>query len=430
MHIVVVGTDYHLAPVEVRERLAFRASDLPRALQELTSAESMGDGVLQEAVILTTCNRVEVYGVTTDPSQAERGVSGWLHSFHGLAPDTHHQLLHTLRDSEAVHHLFATTCGLNSMIVGEPQIQGQVRAAYQVAAEARTSGPILHALFRHALETGKRVRTETGIDRTAVSVSQAGVELARRLLGSLATARVLLVGSGKMSELAAKNLLDNGARSIVMVNRTVERAQHVARAWGGEVLGWDYLPSALLHADVVLTSTAAPHTVIQADHIRAAVAGRTTPLILIDLAVPRDIDPDVALVPGAHLYNIDDLEQVVATNLARRRDEIADVAQIVAEEGERFAQWLSTRAVVPTLLGLREQAEDIRKRELERALKRLGPLEERERQIIEALSANIVNKLLHRPTVRLKNAAARGDGLEYAAALQTLFGLGGGEPTP
>ncbi|GAC1358018.1 MAG: glutamyl-tRNA reductase [Herpetosiphon sp.] len=420
MHIVLVGFDHHTVPVEVREQLAFRDVDLVPALAQLTEGPS---APLQEAAILSTCNRVEVYGIAADVESAFAELSLFLHRFHGLPPHTLTPLFRRLHGEAAVRHLFTTTCGLNSLVVGEPQIQGQVRHALATGESCNSVGPVLHALFRHALETGKRVRTETGIDRNAVSVSQAGVELARQLLGSLEHARLLLVGSGKMSELAAKNLLDNGARSITMVNRSVERARLLAQTWGGDALAFEQLPAALCTADVVLTSTSAPHTIVHAEHIRAAVIGRTTPLILIDLAVPRDIDEDAGLVPGAHLYNIDDLEQVIATNMARRRNEIDAVQAIVESEVERFHHWLNARSIVPTLNGLREHAEAIRQSELAKALKRLGPLEDRERQIVEALSLGIINKLLHSPTVRLKHEAAHGNGLEYATALETLFGL-------
>ncbi len=421
--LFVVGIDHHTAPVEVREQLALRAADLPAALAALTSGPSAPLGA---AVILSTCNRVEIYGVAADETAADT-VIAWLHERQGLPRDLHRARFRTAWGGAAVAHLFTTTAGLNSLVVGEPQVQGQVRAAHQLAAEARASGPLLHALFRHALEAGKRVRTETGIDRHAVSVSHAGVELARQLLGGLADARILLVGSGKMSELAAKNLLDNGARSITMVNRTVERAEQLARTWGGQVRGWDHLAAAIAEADVVISSTAAPHTVIHAEHVAAAVVGRTTPLILIDLAVPRDIEPAAGDVPGAFVYNIDDLQAVVSGNLARRHDEISGATAIVAAEVERFMGWLQGRTVLPTLNHLREQAELIRQNELAKALRRLGPLDDRDRQIVEALSMGIVNKLLHQPTVRLKHAASQGEGGTYAAALQTLFGLAGGE---
>lgn len=416
MRLFVTGLDHHSSPVEVRERLAFRPSQLGAALAALR-----GEVALREAAILSTCNRVEVYGVADDEAPAR--VIAWLHDFHGL----HERLaatFYTHLDAAAVEHLFATVSGINSLVVGESQIQRQVREAAQVARQHQALGPALNALFQHALAVGKRARTETAIGRHAASVSQAGVELARALLGDLAQAHVLLVGSGKVSELAAKNLLDNGARTITLINRTVERAQALAQQWGGRALPFEHLQAALDQADVVISSTAAPHTVIHPAHVRHALAARGgRPLILIDLAVPRDVDQEVAQIPGAHLYNVDDLQSVVARNLERRRAAIEAVRAIVRDETAAYLRWLQARAVVPTLNDLRAHAERIRRDEVAKALRRIGPLGEREQQIIDAMTQSIVNKLLHQPTVRLKQRSAEGDALRYAATLQELFGL-------
>ncbi len=421
MHIIVVGLDHHTSPVEIREQLAFRPSHYAAAYERLLLGP---DAVLREAVILSTCNRVEVYGVADDPVIAQQAVSEFLHAFHDLPGGSLGSALYRLSGDDAVQHLFATTCGLNSLIVGEAQIQGQVRAAADLAAGLRAKGPMLHALFRHALEVGKRARSETGISRNAASISHAGVELARRLHGNLASAKVLLVGSGEMSELAAKNLIDNGACSITLINRTLDHARALAERWGGEALPFETLPSALHDADVVLSSTSAPHTVIHAEHVRGALAHRGgRPLLLIDLAVPRDVDPEVSLVAGAHVYDIDDLGGVVASNMERRREELGTVHMIVAEETERFTAWLSARTVVPTINRLREQAEDIGRGELERVMRRLPALGQREREAVESLATGIINKLLHEPTVRLKREAVQGNALPYAEALQFLFGL-------
>ena len=421
MQIILAGLDHHTSPVEVREQLAFRPSQLGAAFEHLLH----GPGApLKEAVILSTCNRVEIYGVADDAARAEAAVIDFLHEFHQLPPGSVTPALYRLAGKEAVDHLFATACGLNSLVVGESQIQAQVRSAAEVAAGHNALGPVLHALFRQAVEVGKRARTETSIGRNATSISHAGVELAKRLLGGLGDAHVLLVGSGKISELAAKNLIDNGARSITLVNRTVESAQLLAEKWGGRALPFDALPAALAEADVVLSSTSAPSTIIHAEHARAALRDRRDrPLLLIDLAVPRDVDGDVALVPGAHVYDIDDLEQVVASNLQRRRGELGAVQCIVDEETARFMAWLASRSVVPTLNRLRAQADTISRAELDKAMRRLPALGEREREVVEALAAGIVNKLLHEPTVRLKHEAAQGNGLSYAEALQFLFGL-------
>ena len=421
MHILVIGLDHHTSPVEIREQVAFRPSQFEAAFEALLHAD---DAPLSEAAILSTCNRVEIYGVAEEPESAAAAVSAFLHAFHGLSPHTLGDVLYSHADQAAIDHLFGTTSGLNSLVVGEPQIQGQVRTAARYAAEHQALGPILNTLFRHAVEVGKRVRTETGISRHAASVSQAGVELARNLLGSLEAAHILLVGSGKVSELAAKNLLDNGAHTITLVNRTVEHAQELADQWGGRALPFEKLQSAINQADVVISSTSAPHTVIHAQHAITALEARGgRPLILIDLAVPRDIDTDVAQVAGAHVFDVDDLHSVVETNIERRRGEL-DAAQVIVEaETEKFMQWLGARAVVPTINELRAHAERIRQAEVAKALRRLGPLSEREQQTIEALTQGIVNKLLHQPTVRLKAQTSNGSALMYANALQELFGL-------
>ena len=421
MHIIVVGLDHHTSPVEAREQLAFRPSQLEASFGRLLRAP---DPVLSEAAILSTCNRVEVYAVADELDAAQAFLVAFLHEFHGLPSGAMGDTLYHYADADAVEHLFATTCGMNSLVVGEPQIQGQVRAAAESATGHRGLGPVLHALFRHAVEVGKRARTETGISRNAASVSHAGVELARRTLGSLHAADVLLVGSGKVSELSAKNLVDNGARSITLVNRTVESARLLAERWGGRALPFEALPDALREADVVLSSTSAPHTVIHAEHVHRALADRPgRPLLLIDLAVPRDVDADVEQIDGAHVYNVDDLQQVVALNVERRKAEFTAVRSIVVEETARFHQWLAARAVMPTLNRLRAQADSIGRDELEKALRRLPALDQRDRQVVESLVSGIVNKLLHQPTVRLKREAARGEGASYAEALQLLFGL-------
>ncbi len=418
MHIVVVGLDHHTSPVEVRERLAFRSSQLGAAYQALQTQVG-----LQEAAIISTCNRVEVYGVVDSVDKGAE-LSGFLHSFHNQPPHAYDAALFTLVDGAATRHLFATASGIESLVLGETQILRQIRSAAAEAASHRSLGPILNTLFRHALEVGKRARTETGISRHAASVSQAGVVLARSLVGRLETAHVLLVGSGKVSELAAKNLLDNGARTITLVNRTVERAQELAQHWGGRALPFDQLQRGIDAADVVISSTSAPHTVIHRQHAATAMAARPErPLVMIDLAVPRDIDENVTEVGGVHLYNVDDLHTVVTSNLERRRGELHAVEKIIDDETNEFLAWLGARAVVPTLNGLRAHAERIRQAEVEKALRRMGPLSEREQQIIQALTQGIVNKLLHQPTVRLKERTGDGTGLAYATALQELFGL-------
>jgi glutamyl-tRNA reductase len=428
MQILVVGLDHHTSPVEVREQIAFSPSRIGPALAALTrTSDPLRSAPLREAVILSTCNRVEIYGCATDTEAAQSLVAGFLHDFHGLGPGMLDASLYSLHGQEAVTHLLATACGLNSLAFGEVQIQAQVRAASEAAAAAGVLGPILHALFRQAVEAGKRARTETAISRNATSISHAGVELARRRLGDLRGAHIVLLGSGKMSELAAKNLIDNGAGAVTVVNRTLDRAQALAMAWGGRALSFDALGDALRDADVVLASTSSPQPVIEPDMVRSALdQRRSRPLLLIDMAVPRDVDPAVAAIPGAHVYDIDDLADVVAANLERRREEILPVQRIIDEEVVKFMAWFAARAVVPTMNQLRAQAEQIRRGEFDKAMKRLPSLSERDRAVVESMAMSIVNKLLHQPTVRLKQEAASGDPQPYTDALRVLFDLDAG----
>jgi glutamyl-tRNA reductase len=425
MQIVVVGLDHHSSSIEVRERLAFPPSRMGDAYHQLMRDQG---SVLHEAVILSTCNRVEVYAVAESMTSAQRAVSDFLHSFHGLSSGLLDEHFYAHSGKDAVAHLFATACGLNSLVLGEDQIQSQIRGAAADAMAYEADGAMLGALLRQALAVGKRVRTETNIGRYAASISHTGVQLVRQLLGGLGSTHVVLVGSGEVSELAAKNLIDNGARSITLVNRTLESAEQLARRWKHEakwsVLPFDALTDALRDADVVLSSTAAPHTVIHADHVRTALADRPQrPLLLIDLAVPRDVDAEVAQIEGAHVYDIDDLTAVVQTNLERRREELGAAQLIVDQETERFMGWVSSRTVVPTLASLRAQADSISQSELAKAMRRFGTLDDREREVMESLASGIVNKLLHQPTVRLKQEAANGDATSYAEALRFLFGL-------
>lgn len=425
MQIMVVGLDHRTSPVEIREQIAFGTSQIGQALVALThTTDALLAPPLCEAVILSTCNRVEIYGFAEDATHAQSLVVGFLHDFHGLAPGTLSDSLYSLCGQEAITHLLATACGLNSLAFGEVQIQAQVRTAAESASTAGALGPILHALFRQAVEAGKRARTETAISRNATSISHAGVELARQQLGNLRGAHIVLLGSGKMSELAAKNLIDNGAGTVTVVNRTLDRARALATAWGGQALPFDELESALHDADVVLASTSSPQAVIGPDMVRRALAQRQhRPLLLIDMAVPRDVDPDVAAVPGAHVYDIDDLAGVVAANLERRREEFLPVQHIIDEEVNKFMAWLSARAVMPTMNQLRARAEQIRRGEVEKAMKRLPLLSERDRAVVESMAMSIVNKLLHQPTVRLKQEAVLGDPQPYTDALRVLFNL-------
>jgi glutamyl-tRNA reductase len=417
MRLVLVGTSYQQAPVELRELLAYD-SDLRRGSLERLG----GDG--SEAVVLSTCNRTEVYLAAEDLETAEARVYAELSALSGLAESELAPALYTVGDHAASLHLFRVAAGLDSMVPGEAQILGQVREAYSAARESATAGPILHRLFRQALRVGKRVRTETAIGENPASVSSAAAELAERVFDGLGGKRILLLGAGKTADLTAANLISRGVSDIVVANRSPERAEALARRFNGRAVGLDGVEEELLHADVVLASTGSQSHVVSGEQVeRAMRARRGRPVFFIDIAVPRDIDPAVNDVDGCYLYDIDDLERVVAESVAGRRDEAVRAEAIVSIEADDFRAWQLSLDVVPAIASLRARAESIRRAELERAAGRLGSLSPSQRRAVESLTAQIVNKLLHQPTVRMKEAAAAADGVLYADAVRHLFDL-------
>ncbi len=431
MNLLLAGLDHTTAPVEIRERLAFNATDIPAALMQLTMPRGPRPPLFSEAVILSTCNRVELYGVASDTGTAH-SLASFLAEFHGLDEKHFVHTLFFLNGPEVAGHLCATSSGLRSLVLGEAQIQGQVRTAFEIAQQAGSVGPVLHRLFQHALTAGKRVRHETALGQGAASVSQAGVELARQRLGHLNGRSVLLVGGGEVSELAAQNLLANGADRLTIVNRTLARGRELAERYGAEAMTFEDLPLALAHADIVISSTSAPVPIIYRQHVDDAMHakaiarngdGPPPSMLLIDLAVPRDIANEVSQIHGVHVCTVDDLHEVVRNTLDQRAG-LSQVAESIAQsEVEAFLGWLRSQEAVPTLTSLRDYAESLRSSELDRALRRLTSLSPEQRSIVEALSRSIVNKLLHSPTRRLRDAAAQGDGRRYAAMLSDLFNL-------
>ncbi|MFV9504035.1 MAG: glutamyl-tRNA reductase [Oscillochloridaceae bacterium umkhey_bin13] len=431
--LLLAGLDHTTAPVAIRERLAFSSGDLPLALQRLTTSDGENCPLLNEAVILSTCNRVEIYGVSHSGATPQQLVR-FLADFHCLDETDFAHTLFFFSGSAVARHLCATAAGLRSLVLGEAQIQGQVRTAFEHAHSFGSLGPLLHRLFQHALSAGKRVRSETPLGQGAASVSQAGVELARHRLGSLAGRKVLLIGSGEVSELAAQNLLANGADTLMVLNRTFARAQELAERFGAMAYNFEDLPICLASADIVISSTAAPVPVIYREQIAEAMASKRHAMVesghndqptmlLIDLAVPRDFAPEVAEIPGAHLCTVDDLQEVVRATLGHR-SAAAQLAEAIANaEAAAFEAWCNTQAAVPALTRLREHAEHLRSAELERAMRRLNDLSPEQRNVIEALTRSLVNKLLHPPTSRLRAAAAHGEGSHYAALVAELFNL-------
>jgi glutamyl-tRNA reductase len=434
MNLFLAGLDHTTAPIDVREHLAFNESDLHAALRQLTGLEG-GKALFREAAILSTCNRVEIYGTSGDNSTA-RKIVDFLAEFHGVPADKFVHTLFFYTGETVVRHLCATSSGLRSLVLGEAQIQGQVRTAHENGRNAGSLGAILDRLFRTAIVSGKRVRTETAVGSGAASVSQAGVEMARRRFGSLSGRTVLLVGSGEVSELAAQNLLANGADQLIVVNRTLENARKLAERYQARAYSLDYLQFALGEADIVISSTAAPVSIINEEHIcralqakqQRAVGGgsmvETMPeMLLIDLAVPRDIDAAVSHLPGVHLATVDDLREVVNQTLEQRGAEIEKAQAIVDAEVEDFMAWLRFQDALPTLSTLRQQIDEMRCAELQRAMRFLSGLDPDQQKALDAFSRALVNKMLHTPTRRVRDAAATGDGQRYAAMLRELFGI-------
>jgi glutamyl-tRNA reductase len=409
MKITLVGVSHHGAAVELRERVALRHEEAKAVATQLASAAG-------EGVCLSTCNRTELYVAHDDDVAAEVAATSVLLE---REPDLANAL-YRLSDEAAALHLFRVAAGLDSLVPGEGEILGQVRAAF----EAGATGPILDRLFRQALYAGRKARSQTAIGESPASVSAAAAALAQQVFGDLDGRRILLVGAGKVSEQAARNLISRGAEIAVVANRTLDRATELAERFGSAALPLERIEDELARADVVVSSTSSPDVVLHRDQVeRALRARRGRPLFLIDLAVPRDLDPAINELDGCYLYDIDDLEAVVAESLGARRREAATAERIVAEEAEQFRTWQASLDVVPAIASLRARAEEIRQGELAKAEARLGDLSDAERRAVESVTAQIVNKLLHLPTIRLKEAAAAADGVVYADAVRHLFGL-------
>jgi len=419
MSLIVVGLNHHTVPVELLERVSVPSGQLPKALQNLSSREH-----LAEVVVLSTCNRTEVYARCTLFHPAVQDVREFLAEHSGTDPTEFDNHLYTYYDDSAVAHLFGVAAGVDSMIVGEGEILGQVRDAWSVAEAEHAVGPLLSRVFRHAVEVGKRARTETEIGRHAVSISSAAVAMAEQRVSSLRRSSVLVLGAGEVGEGMAVALGSAGVADLVVVNRTRTRAARLARRVGGRAIALDEIADALVRADVLLTCTGASSVVIQRDDIEAVVELREgRPLLIIDVAVPRDVDPGVAQIHGVNLLDIDDLRRHADESREQRQHEVAQVRLIIAEELERQRVEHSAREVAPLVSALRKRAEAVRAGELERFRAKLDGLDPASRQVVEALTEGIVNKLLHEPTVQVKRAAGTARGELYADALTALFDL-------
>ena len=413
MAVIVVGVSHHGAPLDVRERLAYRPSEVHGLLDRLRALAEV-----REAVLLSTCNRTELYVVEGEQPAAPAVWSLYAERVGGDASG----FGYVRRDRDAIAHLFRVVSGMDSMVVGEAQIHGQVRDAWEGSRSA--SGAVLNRLFQTALLVGGRVRSETTIGHGAMSVSSAAVQLAKKIFGSLVGKRAMVLGAGEMAELALASLQAEGVRAAIVANRTFERAQALAGLYGATAVRYEEAWTALADVDVLLCSTASPHIVVGAERVRDGLDRRgDRPLCILDIAVPRDVDPTVAEMDNVFLYDLDDLRAVVSANVERRHRELPAAEQVIVTETEKYWQWVAGLAAVPVVTQFRDEMNRVRERELEAALRRLGDLTPEQRAAVEHFSQSLMNKFLHEPTVRLRAAAANGRGLGVVDAARYLFAL-------
>ena len=419
MSVIVVGLNHRTAPVELRERVAVPSSRMVKALHDLSGREH-----LAEVVLLSTCNRTEIYARSTKFHSAVSDVLEFLSEQGSAPPEDFSEHLYTYYDDSAVSHLFGVAAGLDSMILGEDEILGQVRGAWQLAESEGASGQAMARVFRHAIELGKRVRTDTAIGRRALSVSSAAVALAERTMFSLRGRSVLILGAGDVAEGLGRALIAAGVGEVVVANRTHARAVALAERLGGRAVPLGDLQDVLTSVDVLLTATDSTEVHVERADVEAVMERRDgVPLLIVDVAVPRDVDPGAAQIPGVTLHDVDDLHQLTEAAMDERRREVDTVREIIGEELERFQTDRAAREVAPLVASLRDRAESVRQSELLRFRTKLGALDEETRNTVDALTHGIINKLLHEPTVRLKEAAGTARGELYSDALSSLFDI-------
>ncbi len=417
--LTLLGMNHRSAPLDLRERACFAEDDLPAALARILESTQA-----QEALILATCNRVEILTRATDGKNMAGELRAFLARERGLDDATIDRHVYVHKGLHAVRHVFSVACGLDSMILGEPQILGQLKRAYAVARESGSTGPVLDRLLQHALSAAKRVRTVTGISRHAVSVAYAAATLARTIFDGLEGRSVLLLGAGKMTELAARHLASQGVTDLTVTNRTYARACTLAASLGGTVLPWDDFTSQLTRVDIVLTGTAAASPVLTKAQVRQALpARRGRPLFIVDIAVPRDVEPSVHDLPGVYLYDVDDLQGIVDTGLEERRRAAEEARRMLDVEVVGFDRWRQSADLGPTIAALYEHLHHVGHDEIERYERRLASLTPEQRAVVHDLTRSLIQKVLHTPIVSLKSAAERGEAGPRAALYREIFGL-------
>lgn len=417
MNILVVGLNHKTAPIEVREKIAFDGPKLDEAIKMLKNSD-----VVKENIILSTCNRVEIYAGVNELEAGVESIKDFLSEFHTVPRDLLDKSLYIHKGQDAIRHMYRVASSLDSMVVGEPQILGQLKDAYDAALNNKTTGVFLNKLMRKSVSVAKRIRTETKIAENAVSISFAAVELAKKIFDDLATKSFMLIGAGEMAELAARHLINNGVKDVYVTNRTTARAEELAQEFRGKVILFDNFTLELRYADIVICSTGASDYVLNKEQMHVIMKERKQrPMFIIDISVPRNIDPEINDLDNVYLYDVDNLQGIVDTNVQERAREADKAEQIVDEEIGSFLKWTSSLSATPTIVALRNMAEDIRKAELEKTLTKMGPMEEKKIRSIESLTASIVNKIIHPPTSALKSEEENKE--QMLDIVQKLFNL-------
>jgi glutamyl-tRNA reductase len=421
MKIFVAGLNHNTADVEVREKVAFDGSRLDDGLRRFRELPE-----IEEAMILSTCNRVELYAHVRDTQKASESIKSFLSEFHNVSRASLDRSLYIYADINAIRHIFRVAASLDSMVVGEPQILGQMKGAFELALERKTTGILLNRLMKKAISVAKRVRSETKIAENAVSISFAAVELAKKIFADLSGKVFMLLGAGEMAELAARHLMSNGVKEVIVANRSYERACDLSKEFNGRPVRLDDFLREMVHADIVICSTGAPHYILLRDQMQKVLKERKQrPVFLIDISVPRNIDPTINDLDNVYLYNIDDLQGIVDANMFERKKEAEKAEKIIEEEIEPFLKWLSSLDSVPTIVALRERAEEIKREEFEKLMNRFPGMEEKQRKAIEYMASAITNKLIHPPTKALKEDPEDRDLM--IAIIKKLYGINGEE---
>ncbi|HET6516051.1 MAG TPA: glutamyl-tRNA reductase [Thermodesulfovibrionales bacterium] len=421
MKIIVIGLNHKTADVDVRERLAFNGPKLEEGLLKMRDLPGV-----EEAIILSTCNRVEMYADVNDANRSFETINSFLSEFHGLDREMVRRSLYLYHDADAVRHVFRVASSLDSMVVGEPQILGQLKDAFDFALQRKTTGMLLNRLMKKAISVAKRVRTETKIAENAVSISFAAVELARKIFTDLSGRSFMLLGAGEMAELAARHMVNCGIQEVVVVNRTYDRGCELATEFSGRAVTFEGLHRELVHSDIVICSTGAPSYVLRKEEMQKVMKERRhRQVFIIDISVPRNIDPEINDLDNVYLYDVDDLQGTVDANVLERKKEAEKAETIIGEEIDSFQRWLSSLDSVPTVVALRNRAEAVKREELERLIHKFPDLGEKERKAIEYMASAITNKLIHPPTVALKEETEDKDIL--IATVRRLYGINGEE---